>query len=206
MTQWVDDPASGRERGPAGLLRAWVAVLRHPRRFFASAIAPGDQAPGLTFLAVVVLVEEATRLALVPGAAPVIADRPLASAVLWVLAAVVLVAPAVVHLSAAIQTVVLRATAPTRAGISETVQVICYATAPCVAAGLPSPWVRTAVVLWGSALLVVGTSEVHDIPLLPSVPIALVPAAIVFGGGFRGFGAADAVVEWLQATVASWLG
>jgi hypothetical protein len=206
VTEWVETPTGGRERGPVGLARAWVEVLVRPRRFFATKVAPGDQAPGLTFVAVVVLIEEATRLALVEGAAPVIAGQPTASAVLWLLAAVVLVTPAVIHLTAALQTVLLAATAPTRAGVSETVQVLCYATAPAVVAGVPNPWVRAGVALWGGALLVVGTSEVHDVPLAAAVPLALVPAGILFGGGFRGFGALAAVGDQLWDALDSLLG
>ncbi|MEF8855619.1 MAG: hypothetical protein V5A24_09035, partial [Haloarculaceae archaeon] len=83
MTEWVEDPAGGRERGPRGLARAWLEVLRTPWRFFATQISPGDQAPGLTFAAAVVLLEEATRLAFVPGAGPVFREQPAISAVLW---------------------------------------------------------------------------------------------------------------------------
>ncbi len=206
MTEWIEEPTGGRSRGPVGMGRAWFSVMSRPRRFFATAISTGDQAPGLTFLAVVVLLEEATRLALVEGAAPVLADQPLASAILWILAAVILVAPAVIHLTAAIQTLILRATAPTRAGISQTVQVLCYATAPCVFAGIPNPWLRSFVVLWGTALLIIGTSEVHDIPVVTAVPIAIVPAAVIFGGGFRGMGALELVATRLERAVETVLG
>ena len=195
MTQWAENTDLGRERGPVALLRAWVEVLVYPRQFFRGKVAPGDQAPGLTFVAAVVLVSESIRLAVVDGAYPVIGGQPTASAVLWVLFVVVLVAPAGVHLTAALQTVILIGTIEDRAGVSETVQVLCYATAPCVLVGLANPWVTGAVAVWGAALLVVGLSEVHGVPLATALAVAAVPAALAFGYGFGGFESLAAVSE-----------
>lgn len=195
MTQWAENTDLGRERGPVALLRAWVEVLVSPREFFRGKVAPGDQAPGLTFVAAVVLVSESIRLAVVDGAYPVIGGQPTASAVLWVLFVVVLVAPAGVHLTAALQTVILIGTIEDRAGVSETVQVLCYATAPCVLVGLANPWVTGAVAVWGAALLVVGLSEVHGVPLATALAVAAVPAALAFGYGFGGFESLAAVSE-----------
>src|SRR6056297_2097526 len=109
MTQWVENPTGGRNRGPAALARAWVEVLVNPRRFFERGIAPGDQAPGLVFAVAVVLAEEATRFALVPGAAPTFGGRPALSAAFGLALAALFVAPAVLHLTAALQTVLLMA-------------------------------------------------------------------------------------------------
>jgi hypothetical protein len=170
-------------------VRAWAEVLVRPRTFFASNVAPGDQAPGLTFLATVVLVEEGIRHVLVPEAFPVVGDSSLLSAILWILIAVVLVAPAVTHLVAAVQTLLLAATVPDRAGVSETVQVLCYATAPCVLAGYPDPWVRSVAVIWGAGLYVVGTAVVHDVRLPTALAVGAIPAVLVFGYGFWGIGA-----------------
>jgi hypothetical protein len=195
VTQWAENTDLGRERGPVALLRAWVEVLVSPREFFRGKVAPGDQAPGLTFVAAVVLVSESIRLAVVDGAYPVIGGQPTASAVLWVLFVVVLVAPAGVHLTAALQTVILIGTIEDRAGVSETVQVLCYATAPCVLVGLANPWVTGAVAVWGAALLVVGLSEVHGVPLATALAVAAVPAALAFGYGFGGFESLAAVSE-----------
>ena len=195
MTEWVQDPTGGRARGPGGLARAWVEVLANPWRFFDTQLSPGDQAPGLTFAAAVVLVEEATRLALVEGAAPVFRGRPVVSALLWLLAAVVLVAPAIIHLTTAAETLVLVALAPDRGGVSETVQVICYAMAPCALVGVPNPWVGLVGTVWGVDLLVVGTMRVHDLSLPRAVLAAAVPALVVFGAGFGGFGDLAAVGE-----------
>ncbi|SEP12561.1 hypothetical protein SAMN05216388_103531 [Halorientalis persicus] len=194
MTQWVENPTGGRDRGPVALARAWAEVLVRPRRFFRAGIAPGDQAPGLIFAAVVVLIEELTRLALIPDVYPVVAGQPIASRALFLALAVVLVMPAALHLTAALQTLILMAIAPDRGGVSETVQVLAYSTAPCVFAGPAIPELRVACTAVGVVLLVVGMAEVHDLPYWKAVPVVAVPAAIVFGYGFRGFGAASAVL------------
>ncbi|WP_336002843.1 YIP1 family protein [Halorientalis halophila] len=201
MTQWVENPTGGRDRGPVALARAWVEVLIRPRRFFRTGVAPGDQAPGLIFAAVVVLIEEATRLVLVPGAYPVLAGQPVASRALGLALAVVLVMPAALHLTAALQTLLLMATAPNRGGVSETVQVLAYATAPCVFAGPAIPELRVACTAFGAGLLVVGTAEVHDLPIWKAVPVVAVPAALVFGYGFRGFAAAGALLAEAGVTL-----
>lgn len=196
MTQWVENPRGGRARGPTGLARAWGEVLVRPWRFFRVGIAPGDQAPGLAFAAAVVLVEEASRFALVEGAYPVFAGRPLVSAALALAVAVVLVAPAALHLTAALVTVLLAVLtwlgdfAPDRGGVSETVQVLAYAAAPCVFAGAAVPVLRVLCTAYGTALLVVGLSTVHDISVPRAIVVAVLPAALVFGYGFRGFAAA----------------
>ncbi|MFC7133722.1 MULTISPECIES: YIP1 family protein [Salinibaculum] len=184
MTQWVENTGQGRDRGPVALGLAWVEVLVRPRQFFARRIAPGDQAPGLTFAAVVVFVAELTRIATVSGAYPVVAGQPLASAALWLLATVVLVMPAGIHLTAALQTVVLIGTVEERAGVSETVQVICYALAPLALLGVPSIWLQAAVGLWSLGLMVLGMAVVHDISLPRAVGVAGVPVLLLVGYGF----------------------
>lgn len=205
MTQWVENPSGGRDRGPAALGRAWVEVLVRPRRFFEAGIAPGDQAPGLVFVGTVVLLEEASRYAVVELAErgimslgqfsyPVIGDLEPAMAVLALVASVVFVAPAALHLTAAIQTVLLALGAPDRGGISETVQVIAYATAPCVFAGLPDPRIRLVCALWGTVVYVLGISRVHDVSLPRTLVLAAIPATIVFGYGFRGVLAAEVLL------------
>jgi hypothetical protein len=194
VTQWVEEPAGGRDRGLAALGRAWLEVLVRPRRFFRAGVAPGDQAPGLVFAVGVVCVEEATRLALVPGT-PVVAGRPLSTRALVLALAVVLVAPLVLHLVAAIQTLLLIPFVSDRAGISETVQVIAYASAPCVLAGVPIPALRVLCGLYGATLLVVGLAVVHEISLPRAALLGALPAALVFGYGFRGFAAAAELLD-----------
>jgi len=189
VTRWVENPTGGRERGPAALARAWAEALVRPRRLFRSAVAPADQAPGLVFAATVVFVEELSRVLFGVAAYPVLGGRPVASVVLWLAVGTVLVAPAVLHLTAALQTLLLVPFVPERAGVSETVQVLAYASAPCVFAGVAYPPLRAVATLYGTALLFVGISEVHDVSLARAAGLAAIPAALVFGYGFRGFAA-----------------
>jgi len=197
MTQWVENPVGGRERGPRGLARAWTEVLVRPRRFFRNGVAPGDQAPGLVFGVLVVLVATATRLALVPAARPDVAGGPLVSSFLVLAVAGLLVAPLVLHLVAALQTLFLLAVVPAdqRGGVSETVQVLAYAAAPCVLAGLPIPALQVACGAYGAALLAIGIAERNGIPLWQSVLLTLLPSALVFGYGFQAFAAASVLLS-----------
>ena len=203
MTQWVENPEGGRDRGPVALLRAWGEVLVRPRRLFRSAVAPADQAPGLAFAATIVLVEELTRVLTGTAAYPVLGTRPTASVVFWLAVATVLVAPAGLHLVAALQTVLLIPFTEERAGVSETVQTLAYAGAPCVFAGLPSPEVRLLAAAYGALLLVVGTSEVHGLSLPAAAALSAVPSALVFGYAFRGFASFSAVTGLTWADLAA---
>ncbi|WP_135362690.1 YIP1 family protein [Halosimplex halophilum] len=206
MTQWVENPTGGRDRGAVALARAWAEVLVRPRRLFRSGVAPGDQAPGLVFAGAVVLAEELTRVASGAAAYPVLGGRPLLSTLLFLALAVVLVAPAALHLTAALQTLILIAAAPDRAGVSETVQVIAYAAAPCAFAGLPYPGVRVAATAYASVLLAVGVSAVHDVSLPRAAVLTALPAALVFGYGFRGFAALSELTGLTWADVLGALG
>lgn len=190
MTRWVEESAGGRDRGPVALGRAWAEVLVRPRRFFSTGVTPGDQAPGLVFAAAVVLIEEATRFALVSGAFPTLGGRPLAAGLLALAASAVLIAPLALHLVAALQTLLLIPFAAERGGVSETVQVLAYAAAPCALAGVPIPALRLACAGYGAALLAVGVAQVHEASLPRAAALAALPAALVFGYGFRGFAAA----------------
>lgn len=203
MTQWVENPEGGRDRGLVALVRAWGEVLVRPRRLFRSAVAPADQAPGLAFAATVVLVEELTRVLTGTAAYPVLGNRPTASVVFWLAVATVLVAPAGLHLVAALQTVILIPFTEERAGVSETVQTLAYAGAPCVFAGLPSPEVRLLAAAYGALLLVVGMSEVHDLSLPAAAALSAVPSALVFGYAFRGFASFSEVTGLTWADLAA---
>ena len=197
MTTWVTDPEGGRPRGPRAIARAWAELLVRPRRFFRTGIAPGDQAPGLTFAMTVVLVAEASRLWLAPGAIPNVTSPPLAAAVLSVAVAVVLVTPIAIHLVAGLQTVLLVPLARERAGVSETVQLIGYATAPCVLAGVPQPGLRLACTAYGAWLYLVGLETVHGLGRKRALLVGAIPAALVFGYGFRGFEALSTLLgQW----------
>jgi len=203
VTQWVQNPEGGRDRGPVAVVRAWGEVLVRPRRLFRSAVAPADQAPGLVFASSVVLVEELSRVATGTAAYPVLGNRPTVSVVFWLAIATVLVAPAGLHLLAALQTLILIPFTEDRAGVSETVQTLAYAGAPCVFAGLPSPEVRLLATVYGAVLLVVGTSEVHDLSLPVAAALSAVPSVVVFGYAFRGFASFSAVTGLTWADVAT---
>jgi len=200
VTQWVKNPEGGRDRGPFAVARAWYEVVVNPRRFFRTGVAPGDQAPGLVFAMSVVLLAETTRLflggevgyfAAVAGTDGLVTTLVLD--LLWLGVAVAILTPVVLHLLAAVATVVLMVLVGDRAGVSETVQVIAYATAPCVLVGLPAlPVVpviaiRAAAGLYGMYLLLVGVETVHGCDRVRAALVAAVPAAVGFGYGFRTF-------------------
>lgn len=189
MTRWVDTVDGGRDRGPRGIARAWLEVLVRPRRFFRTGVSSGDQAPGLTFLMVVVLLEEASRFLLVENAYPALPiARPLA-VTFWLAVVVLLVAPLGLHLVTAVQTLLLLPLADDRAGVSQTVQVIAYATAPCVVSGVPVPELRLAAAAYGAVLFVLGLAIVHRTSLARACLAGAVPIVLVFGYGFRSLGA-----------------
>jgi hypothetical protein len=195
VTTWLEQTRGGRERGPAGVLRAWVEVLARPRRFFRAAVAPGDQAPGLAFAVAVALAYVALLVLTAPHRLPRVAGAgPVVSALLALLLVGLLVAPAVLHLTAALQTVLLVLAVPDRAGVSETVQVIAYAAAPCALASLPFPVLRAVCGLYAAALLAVGTSVVHRTSLARAVAVTAVPSLLVFGYAFGTLPAVVAVV------------
>lgn len=199
MTQWVENPTGGRERGPRGIARAWVEVLVRPRRFYRVGIASGDQAPGLLFAVCVVSIASLLRLALagetiVGTPYPTLGGQRFLSIALVFSVIVALVAPLVLHLTAALQTLLLLPFAPDRAGVSETVQVIGYATAPCVFVGVPIPVVQALAAGYGAVLFGLGIGEVHGVSLPRAFALAVLPAAAVFGIGFGGFEAIETVL------------
>jgi hypothetical protein len=199
VTQWVENPRGGRDRGPRGIGRAWVEVLVRPGRFFRNGVAPGDQAPGLTFAIVVALVFVGGRLLVAPGSLSGYRRIVDATGSVYLSAVVVggvacfLVAPLVLHLAAALGTLALVAVVDDRAGVSETVQVIAYATAPAVFVAVPVPAVQLVATLYGSLLLGVGIAVVHETSAPRAVAAAALPALFVFGFAFGGVGALEAV-------------
>lgn len=199
VTTWVEEPHGGRDRGPRALVRAWAEVLVRPRRFFRNGVAPGDQAPGLTFAASVALAVLLERLLLDPASLPQIGAGPVLSTLLLLLLVGLVLAPATLHLTAALQTVLLILLVPDRGGISQTVQVIAYASAPCALAGIPVPALRVVCAAYGAVLLVVGLAEVHETALPRAALAGVIPSAALFGYGFGGFAAGEAVLASLQA-------
>lgn len=195
MTTWVENPQGGRARGPGAIARSWVEVLIRPSRFFRTGIAPGDQAPGLVFAVCVAVAFAGGRFLFDPATVPTAFGGPTVSAVVSLLFVAVFIAPASLHLTAALQTVLLILVVRDRAGISETVQVLAYATAPCALAGVPIPELRVACAIYGAGLLALGIREIHETSTLRAATATLVPAALVFGYGFRGIDAAATLLS-----------
>jgi len=211
VTRWVEQPGGGRDRGPRGLGRAWLEVCLRPRRFFRHGVAPGDQAPGLTFAIAVAFAAVGGRLLLAPASlsgyvrVAEATGRPYLTALLVLGVACFLVAPLVLHLAAALATLSLLAVVEDRAGVSETVQVIAYAAAPCIAVAAPEGTIRVlatpvgqiglsvglvvriVATAYASLLLGVGLAVVHRTTPLRAAIAAVLPAAFVFGAGFGGF-------------------
>ena len=192
MTTWVETPRGGRDRGPKGLARAWIEILRRPQRFFANGVAPGDQAPGLSFAIAVALVYIGGLMAVQPerifgvDRIPLLGDSVGVTAVFILLLTAVVAAPAALHLVSAIQTVILMLLVDDRAGVSETVQIIGYATAPCVVAWIPIPGLATLCGLYGAGLLIVGLAVVHETTLFRATAAGVLPGLLVFGLAFGG--------------------
>ena len=195
MTTWVANPEGGRDRGPRGLVRAWIEVLARPRQFFRNGVAPGDQAPGLVFAVVVALAYTVGLFWSVPARIPSLAGGAGVSAGIALAAVALVVAPATLHLTAALQTVLLILLVDDRAGVSETVQVIGYAAAPCVFAGIDVPAVRFGCALYAAALLVVGLREVHGTTTARALLTAAIPAVLLFGTAFGGIPAGEALLR-----------
>lgn len=206
MTQWIENPEGGRDRGPRAVVRAWIEVLTAPQRFFRAAVAPADQAPGLFFLMTVIFFAEGSRYLLVPAARPSISGQPVLDVLLVLALTVFFVAPLALHVLVAIQILLLRLFVSDRAGVSKTVQVLAYASAPCALAGVPVAPLRLLCGIYGSALLVIGLSEIHDAPVSRVAPAAAVPAVIGFGYGFRAIGAAREVLATSSTYVAELAG
>jgi hypothetical protein len=124
---------------------------------------------------------------------PIMADSFGLTAVFVLLLLAVVVAPAALHLAAAIQTVLLMLLVDDRAGVSETVQIIGYASAPCVFAWVPIPGVAALCGLYAAGLLIVGLAVVHRTTPLRAAVAGIVPAILVFGVGFGAIAAGRAV-------------
>lgn len=185
MTTWIESPTGGRARGPLGLARAWLEVLARPRRFFSAGVAPGDQAPGLTFAIVVAVVFAGGWMAADPSAIPGVSESPVLSALVTVLVVGLLAAPVGLHVTAAVAVLSLMATVRDRAGVSETVQVVAYASAPMALAGPPVPTLRVACGIYAAVLLVTGIRTVHGTSWPRATVAAVVPAVVGYGVMYR---------------------
>lgn len=169
-------------------------MLVRPRRFFENGVSPGDQAPGLTFAAVVAGVFTLGWAVTAPAVVPGIAASVALSAVVVVLIVMALAAPVGLHLTAALATLSLvvasleydgGVSSRDRGGVSETVQVVAYASAPMALAGPPLPWLRIACGVYAAALLIVGLRIIHRTTLVRAVVAAAPPALFGYGVGYR---------------------
>lgn len=173
-----------------------------PQRFFVNGVAPGDQAPALTFAAVVAAVYTIGWILADPGIVPGIAESVGLSAVVVVLVVTTLAAPVGLHLTAAVATVsvVLASvdidgdegglTTRDRGGVSETVQVVSYASAPMALAGPPIPELRVLCGVYATALLCLGLRTIHGTTAIRTALAGTPPALLGYGVGYRAVAAA----------------
>lgn len=194
MTKWTEDPNGGRDRGVRALGRAWVEVLVRPRRFFRNGVGPGDQAPGLTFAVAVAAAYALGWILADPGVLPAITGSPALSTVVVLLVVVALAAPVGLHLTAAVATLSLLAACievrdgfglRDRAGVSETVQVVAYASAPMALAGPPVAGLRIACAASATLLLLLGVRVVHGTTIPRTLVAGIPPALVGYGVGYR---------------------
>ena len=192
----MSESAGGRPRGLRGIARTWVETLVRPRRAFANGITPGDQAPALTFAVAVAAAFTLGVIAFDPGAVPgvVPSSRALSGLVVF-LVVVALAAPVGLHLTAALATVsVVVASVEIadghfslrdRGGVSETVQVVSYASSPMALAGPPIPELRVVCGAYAAVLLFVGFRTVHGLGPIRTAVAALPAAVLGYGVGYR---------------------
>ena len=191
----MSDSAGGRPRGLRGIARTWSEVLVRPRRAFANGVTPGDQAPALTFAVAVAAAFTLGWIGSDPAAMPVVvpSSRLLSEAVVF-LVVVALAAPVGLHLTAAVATVsVVLASVEfdgglglrDRGGVSETVQVVAYASSPMAFGGPAIPELRVLCGAYAAVLLFVGFREIHGLGPVRTVAAALPPAALGYGVGYR---------------------
>ncbi|WP_418286722.1 YIP1 family protein [Halorubrum sp. DTA46] len=203
MTSWIDDPEGGRARGPRGLARAWIEALVRPRRLFANGVARGDQAPALTFAVAVAAAFTLGWIGVEPSVVPGIVESPALSAVILFLVVVALAAPVGLHLTAAVATVsVIVASVELvdglslrdRGGVSETVQVVAYASSPMALAGPPIPELRVVCGAYATVLLLIGFRTVHGTTPLRTLVAGIPPALLGYGVGYRALASLRALV------------
>lgn len=196
-TGWLERSGEGGLPSPGGLARTWVELIVRPRQFFREGVEPDRHVPALAFAMLVVAVSETLRLVLVPDAHPVFGGLAVPSALLWLAVVVLVGTPIALALVTAVQTLLLKPFVDDPGDPTETVQIVAYATAPCVLAGVPIPEVTALVALWGAVLLALGISEVHGPWFEPALALSAIPSAIVFGVGFRGFAAVETLLrQW----------
>jgi len=175
VTSWIADPEGGRARGPVRSLGWWIEALVRPRRLFRERRGARRSGPGAD-----VRRRRRRRLRarldrLGAGVVPeIVVSVPVSAAILFLLV-VVLVAPVGLHLTAAVATLsVILASVEfddgialrDRGGVSETVQVVAYASSPMALAGPPIPELRVVCGAYAAVLLLIGFRIVHGTTLL----------------------------------------
>ncbi|MFW5917478.1 MAG: YIP1 family protein [Halorubrum sp.] len=194
MTSWIEDPNGGRARGPRGIARAWIETLVRPRRLFANGVAPGNQAPALTFAVAVAAAYTTGWIVTDPTVVPGIVDSVPVSALVLLLVVVAMAAPIGLHLTAAVATLSVALASVEiddgvslrdRGGVSETVQVVAYASSPMALAGPPIPTLRIACGAYAAALLLIGFRTVHGTTPIRTVVAGVPPALLGYGVGYR---------------------
>ncbi|EMA67547.1 hypothetical protein C461_07469 [Halorubrum aidingense JCM 13560] len=171
-----------------------MEALIRPRRLFVNGVTRGDQAPALTFAVAVAAAFTLGWIAVDPSVIPGIVESVPLSAVVLFLVVVALGAPVGLHLTAAVATVsVIVASVEfdgglslrDRGGVSETVQVVAYASSPMALAGPPIPVVRVLCGAYATVLLLIGFRIVHGTTPIRTLVAGLPPAVLGYGIGYR---------------------
>ena len=205
MTSWIEDPAGGRDRGLRGLVRAWIEVMVRPRRFFVNGVSPGDQAPALTFAIVVAALFTLGWIVVDSSVIPSIVGSVPLSAVILLLVVIAMAAPVGLHLTAAVATIsVIVASVDIdgelslrdRGGVSETVQVVAYASSPMILAGPPIPVLRIGCGVYATLLLLIGFRTVHGMTPLRTLIAGVPPALFGYGVGYRTVASVRTLLGW----------
>lgn len=155
------------------IARKWYGVVTGPRTFFATVNdEERGQRAALLFFGAVLLV----------GRAPLLADRePLAAAA--VVALLVLLSPAVLHVATAVLYLSLWPLVDEDRGVDRTLRAVAYGSAPGIVGVVPKLGVVGFV---GGYLIAVGVVEGHETSMrraaIATVPTALLVFGIVFGG------------------------
>ena len=173
----------------------WIVIMFFPWRGFTHRIRPRDQSLGIVFAMLMVGLWAVISLLMGTFSHPVIGGISWLSALIWMSLLVIVVVPVAIHLLAAVATVILIILAPRRQGVSETVQVIAFATAPVPFLGIDLIGVQAVAALYGVGLMWYGMRVVHRMSLERALLVVALPAYILFA---MGFDANVAIVELLR--------
>ena len=173
----------------------WFTAIVAPWICFTDFITERDQTRAIGFIVLMVVFWQLMTVLLGEPSHPIIGNSPTVSLIVWTVLLALFVAPVAIHLLAFVTTLVLIAVVEERASVSETVQVLAYATAPVVFLPIPVVALQVAIGLYGSFILVYGLRVVHEISIWRALLAGIIPAYLLFG---MGFGADDALLELLR--------